>query len=99
MNWRDGESNPKFYSIPQFCYFFPAFRPQRCSADRALSVTFNTAYNRHASIGTVMHYILVISGPFRIVLQIYKSIHSASLPQSVLRYTLHCKQRSNKSRL
>jgi len=60
MNWRDGESNPKFSAA------FRCFDFQRFNYDAALKIErkmshLNMAFDRYASIGTVMYYILVIS--------------------------------------
>jgi len=56
----------KFCSIPLL--FFPAFRPFDQSATlkivRKMS-HLNIAFDRYASMGTVLHYILVISVRYR----------------------------------
>jgi len=61
MNWRDGEPNPK---ILQHSAVFFAFRPLDCGAalkiERKMS-HLNIVFDRYASIGTVINYILVIS--------------------------------------
>jgi len=62
MNWRDGESNPKILQHSAAFFF------QRVDHDAALKIErkmshLNIAFDRHASTGTVMHYILVISKP------------------------------------
>jgi len=62
MYRRDGESNPKivqrsaalFSSVLTLCL-------RRCSENSA----WNVAFDRYASIGTVMHYILAKSWPLR----------------------------------
>jgi len=61
MNWRDGESNLKI--LQHSAAFF-----QRFDHDVALKIErkmshLNVAFDRYASIGTVMHYILVKSFP------------------------------------
>jgi len=58
MNWCDGQSNPKILQ--------PIL--QRFSHGAVLKIEpkvsdLNIAFNRFASVGTVMHYILVISEP------------------------------------
>jgi len=62
MNWRDGEWNPKI--LQHSAAFFPAFRPLDRGAalilERKMS-HLNNAFDRYACVGTVMHYILVIS--------------------------------------
>jgi len=63
INWRNGESNPKI--LQHSAAFFPAFRPA-LDQSAALKIErkmshLNIAFDRYASIGTVMHYILVIS--------------------------------------
>jgi len=45
MNWRDGELNPKVLQL---------------KLERKMS-HLNIAIDRYASIGTIMHYILVIN--------------------------------------
>jgi len=64
MNWRDRESNPK--TLQHAAAFFLAFR--LLDHDAALKIErkmshLNIAFDRYASIGTVMYYILVISVP------------------------------------
>jgi len=62
MNWYNGESNPKI--LQHSAAFFQHF-----DHDAALKIErkmshLNIAFDRHASVGTVMHYILVISELF-----------------------------------
>jgi len=61
MNWRDGESSPKILQhsiafIQRFNYG-AALKLQRKMSH------LNIAFDRYASTGAVMHYILVISIP------------------------------------
>jgi len=61
MNWSDGESNPIFCSISLL--FFQRFdHGVALKIERKVS-HLNIAFNRYAYIGTVMHYIVVISIP------------------------------------
>jgi len=54
MHWRDGESNPKI--LQQFDFDHgAALKIELKMSD------LNIAFDRYTSIGTVMHYILVIS--------------------------------------
>jgi len=66
MNWRDVESNPKI--LQHSAAFFSVFQALDHGAvlkiERKMS-HLNIAFNRYASIGNVMHYILVISKRFR----------------------------------
>jgi len=64
MKWCDVELNPKI--LQHSAAFFPAFPPLDHGA--ALKIKrkmsdINIAFDRYAFIGTVMHYILVISLP------------------------------------
>jgi len=62
MNWRDGELKPKI--LQHFAAFFSEFQPLDLSAALKIEhkmLHLNIAFDRYASIGTVMHYILVIS--------------------------------------
>jgi len=66
MNWRDGEQNPQI--LQHSPAFFPAFRPLDHGAALKIErkmLHLNIAFDRYASICTVMHYILVISERFR----------------------------------
>jgi len=59
MNWRDGESNPKFllHSAAFFQRFDHGIALKR---ERKMSY-LNIAFDRYASISTIMHFIFVIS--------------------------------------
>jgi len=65
MNWREGESNPKI--LQHYDALFSSVstsRPQRRSENRTYERKMshlNIAFDRYASTGTIMHYILVIS--------------------------------------
>jgi len=65
MNWCNGESNPKI--LKHSAAFFQRFdHGVALKVERNMS-HLNIAFDRYASIGTVMHYILVISVPFWII--------------------------------
>jgi len=58
-NWRDGESNPKIQQ--HFTAFFQRFdHGAALKIERKMS-HLNITFDRYASIGSVMHYIMVIS--------------------------------------
>jgi len=61
MNWLDGESNPKILQHPD-AFFYRFDHDAGLKIERKMS-HLNIAFKRYASIGTVMHYILVISIP------------------------------------
>jgi len=63
MNWRDGESNPKI--LQHSAAFFQRFDYGAALKIECKMSDLTIAFDRYASIGIVMHYILVISLRFR----------------------------------
>jgi len=71
MNWHDGESNPKI--LQHSTAFFQRFdHGVALKLERKLS-HINIAFDRYASIGTIMHYILVISIPMILLQQCWST--------------------------
>jgi len=60
MNWRDGESNPKIQQHSAAFIFQRFDHSAALKTERKMS-HLNIAFDRYASVGTVLHYILVIS--------------------------------------
>jgi len=71
MNWRGGEPNSKI--LQHSTAFFHRFDHGAALKIKRKMSHFNIAFDRYASIGTVIHYILVISLP--VVLQVTEILH------------------------
>jgi len=76
MNWRDGESNPKI--LQHYTAFFQRFDHGAALKTECKMSHINIAFDRYASIGTVMRYILVIN--IRFCLHVFGQV---GLPQWV----------------
>jgi len=60
MNLRDGESNPKILQHSATLFSSISTTSAALKIERKMS-HLNITFNRYAAIGTVMHYILMIS--------------------------------------
>jgi len=60
MNWHDGESNPKILQHSAALYSSVSTNGTALKIEHKMS-HLKITFDRYASIGTVMHYIMVIS--------------------------------------